>query len=623
MGHKIQTYKFGNQYEDLWSWLSSQQEDFRVITLPAPYPTKYVDQKQPAFSYDIMSLYPGKPNLYIGHIYSPKIIRFTFKNFYTLQTSNLGSFLGPENIKYIIFDKNKVSLSTDVNWINLFPDEYYSNDKISETLSKQKDFQLIKTIDNIDIYNNTDFIPHLYPANEMFLVVGNLDAIMSMINMENINMKSISVVFIDQLSPQELILLDGLPNQRVLVSEDNYIGVPLSLIDPKYNIKYIEYIKEKDPTKGWILFDWPWHDWYLQTSINNMIFTMSKSNIEIPFNVENKQDYDIYVKTLKSDRSSSLTFYVDDAEIGDIVTYKTGQEKIEWVSLKIKDIIGGQHNLKIKSGGGEEYIAGLFISPSEEILKAQKRALEMLDKKKVILVSELENWNCQYSHSKYYLFDKTEASLGKSCWLTEQKNKTLTHEVYIPKDGLYNITLRMWTNQSSFIGLKIENFNLETYVNETNKFYNYKVGNLSLNEGPHFVSVYTKDNKDFFVDQIVFEEQIKETQNEINFSFKKINPTKYEIEFDSKEPFYLVFSERNHQNWKIITQDNKEISNLPSFSFGNAYFLNYTGHNKMELAFLQQKKLDFILITNLLYFILLFIFILTRIQLTRSFFIRH
>lgn len=84
---------------------------------------------------------------------------------------------------------------------------------------------------------------------------------------------------------------------------------------------------------------------------------------------------------------------------------------------------------------------------------------------------------------------------------------------------------------------------------------------VHLEKGKHCLKKLTGEG--FEVEWVVLEPEDRgqkvEDRNEPNITFKKINPSKYEVQvLGAKEPFWLVLSESFHEKWKVFLKSNTE-----------------------------------------------------------------
>jgi hypothetical protein len=197
----LQTYDFGDQYEWLVNWLSNKPEDFRVLMLPAPHPTLYPRLKYPGR--DLMAMYAGKSTIYAAEgVSHPPFVGFLLKTLHTNRTMHLGKLLGISNVKYIILDMDKITTFGGYAF-NKFQWTHFTNEKLINTLNQQSDVHLIGRKGSILIYNNTEYLPHIFPVSKIGLVAGDLSTLISLSYTEKLKLNNLGLVFSNQLSPDD------------------------------------------------------------------------------------------------------------------------------------------------------------------------------------------------------------------------------------------------------------------------------------------------------------------------------------------------------------------------------------------------------------------------------------
>lgn len=78
--------------------------------------------------------------------------------------------------------------------------------------------------------------------------------------------------------------------------------------------------------------------------------------------------------------------------------------------------------------------------------------------------------------------------------------------------------------------------------------------------------------------------------NNINkVDFKKINPTKYIVYIDNKEPLYLIFNQLFNVNWKLQTKQNEVFEHYIANNYANGYKINKIGKYEIILEYTNQK----------------------------------
>ncbi|MBS7648711.1 hypothetical protein KEJ17_03570 [Candidatus Bathyarchaeota archaeon] len=391
LGGNMRTYNF-DQYRESWKWLYNNPKDFRVLMLPAPYPTLYPGQKYE--SEDIISHFAGKPSIYVGKITAPQFTLFLIKTLYENRTAYLSKLLGLANVKYIVFDTGKISTKT-AWWIpqKYFPSALFTNEKIISTLNQQESIKLIKSDGTIIIFNNTDYLPHVFPADQISLIAGDLSSLVSITYMESLKLESLGLIYVNQLSAEDIKILSNLPNVRIIVQDDYFLELVLSAVPKEYILRPIEYAVASSPFEGWCPYaDWYWYNWYYTAELDRLVFTFVKSNLTVPYALKQSKDYNVYLKTYFSPRASKITIYDGGLKIGEITTNALNELGFRWVNLDSARLNQGDHVLKIESGEGENIIASIAVVPKDVMEDAFESVNDLVRNKQVIWLSELEKW---------------------------------------------------------------------------------------------------------------------------------------------------------------------------------------------------------------------------------------
>lgn len=754
-GGKMQTYEFSKKYEQLWQRISSDPEDFRVLTLPAPYPTLYSDAKySPTPGYDMMSRYLGKDFLYYGKLYSPRLETFLIKTLYENRTEHLADLLSLSNIKYIIFDLNKSTTATDHGWAVNFPEMRFTNEKLIRTLQQQKHIEQLDVMDSILIFSNERYLDHIFPVGQVELFAGDLDGLVSLSYTENLDLKTLGLVFVNQLSKEDFITLSNLPNVEVIIQDGHFLDLVLTAASREYVLSPVQYALETSPDEGWTLMKWMWYRWHYQAPLERLAFTFVHSNLDIPYLAKQNGTHEIYLKLYFGPDASSINLYIDDSKIGEVITKKPSDVGFRWAYLGSVYLNQGDHDLRIESADGENAIASVAIVPKEAMDEAQRIVVEMMRDKRTIILSELDwsewdekeetplftplwdddevsPWTVAYGGSgtlgvPTVTIENTITKQGNSFfkftvpsggnygyaaidqmysspedwsnydalflwWYGENTGtkfavrledstggaqewrpvedwtgwKRLAFplrepEVYwetpanlsdivktriakyeagewyldrggidvlsaqtgfidvgvnasegfalstaftpiklsmsIPKQGFYTIYLRAVSDTlQSNVTLWVNSFESKIQVNSlSNGFQWYSVGETYLSEGSANISLFSEGGKRTYFDQLLIMEPSNSSMESasVKLTSQRINPTKHLIYAESSQPFYIFFSERYHNSWKIYLEDGTQIQSYPAYSFGNLFFINKTRNLKMTLEFEKQQLYD-------------------------------
>lgn len=134
---------------------------------------------------------------------------------------------------------------------------------------------------------------------------------------------------------------------------------------------------------------------------------------------------------------------------------------------------------------------------------------------------------------------------------------------------------------------------LDHYVMGTSYYFSERGWANRSNTTDFAFKIYSeKRTQDEWSYIIVDEKTLTRLALSRNFvSFQKINPTKYVIQVNASEPFFLIFGESYHQSW-IAYIDKQQVPNEYHFvanAFANSWYINKTGTCTITLEFWPQK----------------------------------
>lgn len=390
-GGSMQTYKFGDEYDQLWQWVSNEPESFRVFMLPAPYPTLYADAKYSSSpGYDLMARYIGKPFLYYGKGNFPQLTIFQIKTLYENRTEHLADLVSLSNIKYLILDLNKKTTTTDHGWAVNFPEMHFTNEKLIRTLQQQKNIEQFDAVDSTLIFRNENYSGQIFPVNQIGLFAGDLDGLVSLSYTENLSSKDSGLIFVNQLSTEDLITISNLPNVEIIIQDGHFLDLVLAAASREYVISPVQYALETSPDKGWTLMTWVWYKWHYQAPLEQLAFTFVPSTLNISYLANQNSTHEIYLKLYFGPDASNINLYIDDSMLGEVVTKKSSDIGFRWEYFGSAYLNQGDHNLRIESTDGENAVASVAIIPIEAMDEAQEMIASVMRDKRTIIFSELE-----------------------------------------------------------------------------------------------------------------------------------------------------------------------------------------------------------------------------------------
>lgn len=230
---QIQEYRFDNQSLALVDEYMKSNGDYRVLYAPMVQPLRYDHLAYDGI--DPMIAYSEKPT--IGNYVDPDFLKLVALFSY-LPSSNLTNVLKILSVRYVFFRNNYQSMVPsylDEGRLEIGGETYdirpiWTNTNLLETLMNQQDLNLTYQSENLLIFENKNYLPHIYPANVQILVNGSDKEMFDLLLSANISKADNPAIFLsNQLSKEQLNLIM------------NYSTVPVvtfSKINPtKYEVK--------------------------------------------------------------------------------------------------------------------------------------------------------------------------------------------------------------------------------------------------------------------------------------------------------------------------------------------------------------------------------------------------
>ncbi len=231
-------------------------------------------------------------------------------------------------------------------------------------------------------------------------------------------------------------------------------------------------------------------------------------------------------------------------------------------------------------------------------------------KKDKILVSQSNNWldvNLNL-HKKYSL-----GQVGNELYNPIDLTNSLVKIKIKPNEPLYNLGIHLflmdengiWTSQSPlYVGnftntSKVYEINLSTkdvtdinvkkikwiqigFENWNNHSLNYSLNlykNIEIKK--EILLIYIQSNKNK-----------TKISNNYNLSYKKINPTLWEVQVNTTKPFMLSFAESYDPLWEArVYKDGKliqKVQPVPLYGIINGFYINETGNLKIVIRYKPQ-----------------------------------
>lgn len=209
-------------YYSAKDWLSSENDDFRLLSLPAnAVIVDYLWSDGSRFrGYDfVMDLWQRPIVDFLAGDAKDEPIRFQalkplgqkqLRNIYPQIITDYKSMpiMRLMNIKYVL-------LHRDANW-QVF--DITSPEETKTILESQQKLSLYKSFGELDFYKINDFLPHLYATDKAFLVSGNLNSVFAVLAETNFLEKKPALLITDQMSDKEISQAMGNTNLAIFIN---------------------------------------------------------------------------------------------------------------------------------------------------------------------------------------------------------------------------------------------------------------------------------------------------------------------------------------------------------------------------------------------------------------------
>lgn len=562
-------------YSDVGRWLTDQGEDFRYFLLPEgqfPYQAY-------TWGYRGGEIYPDLISTACIHDHSQSdhtqsVINTALESTRRNTSRYVGKLLGLMGAKYVLVDRSVDSSFYDV------PEPIHYR----RVLSTQDGIVFDRDIGELSAYRNEWFVPLIYPSSTVTYVDGDIPALIPLTSLEGFGAGQ-AIFFSSQLSPaQNEKVLEELYNVLVYRSKEDCTLTPDSASSDfyvpsagRYSI-YVNVLSSYDKTLSYQV-----DDGEVEVVPRHVIDTS-----------ENFTTIKVADRTL-SEGTHRIAFILpgggdeNDFETGDLGDWTSRTTPDDAVGVTSSDSYSGSHS-------AEETLAG--FSSSASIFKFFKydgrspidlsvgmkivsrkspggayvylQGYDADDVERVrIIYHTYDNWDYETSRPKeieqtFYVLKIHVGDPAYDAWITVDRNAKEDFDAQFPGVwetlGLVRIrvALTSWCDgaiASRYDAVKVVSSGVYPPTNPVNHFF-----------------LFFGEPESGVVSSIAFE---------------RINPTKYRASVNAGEPFFLVFSESYHPQWRAYVEG-EELPNdlhLVANGYANAWYLNRTGNYKMVLEY--------------------------------------
>ena len=173
---QVQRYQLDNQNLTLINKYLNLNGDYRVLYLPMVQPFKYDGLTY--YGTDPEISYSEKPTIgnYIDSNFLNNVALFSY-----MPSSNLTNILNILSVKYVFLRndfESMVPLYLSEGQLSVENGSYdirpiWTNDNLFKNIQNQQNLKLLSSTENLSVFENNDFLPHIYPATIPIAVDGS------------------------------------------------------------------------------------------------------------------------------------------------------------------------------------------------------------------------------------------------------------------------------------------------------------------------------------------------------------------------------------------------------------------------------------------------------------------
>jgi len=570
----VGTVQIPAAYQELDTWLTSQNGDFRIAFFPpAVWATTYT--WAPLWFQDPLVALEARPTLVIKSeedlTQSASLTRWVYTALYSNRTDDWGKLLSVLGVKYLIvrLDADMPSDRSDLSAFSL-----------ANTLAawgNQDGLKLAKNFTSVLVYENTNQLPHIYEANGTSLIVGDRGSLISLTSM-NFNFNQYPAALLDDNVGLTDSLING--SQYVFFQGDPYWSLLVSSLGENYIVKSWDYAPvSANPTDQWVSGDLVWYlfNGSLNVSPDGYIYTAGTNTITIPLNVKESGDYRILAQVYDGlPGSQGIRFKIGSATDYVFTPTRSSDGSYEWLNVG-NSSLNRQSELQISGLGGPAAISKIAIVPEKAVNEVEQNVSNLLQGSatQVVYLFDDHAWN----YNSTALTVNPEASDGR---LIDLSNSSVETKFYAFNDNTYMLNLT-FQSPNEDVAVKVHVDNLVKDVKLSRRTGNFStevdIGPLILSQGYHNISIEAETG-----DARFNMATLSSCGDNVGSSFRSSNGSEipsYSMRSSSEyvinaKAGYLAFLEAGNGYWKLSGPDGASAQ-ICIFNYGTLFKVNESG----------------------------------------------
>ncbi len=569
-------------YQELNSWLANQDGDFRIAFFPpANWATNYIWAPR-EFLDPYVALQP-KPTVDLQSAQdltqSASLTRWVYSMLYSNRTSNWGKLLSILGVKYVI-----LRLDADMP-LNNSELSGFSLDNTLAAWSSQSGLQLEANFSSVRVYKTPNYLPTLYQADGLSIIVGDRGALTSLGNMK-FDFGQYPAVFADD----NIGLIDNLisDSSYIFYQGDPYWSLLTGYLDGEYVVKTWNYAPvSMKPTDKWVsgALTWYVHNGDVNAAPDGYIYTEGANKITIPLNAENSGKFRLLVQVYDGlPDSQGLEFTVDNSANYVFTPTRRVDGAYKWLDLGDQNL-NPESQLQTSNIGGSAAISKIAVIPESLISQATQNTSVLLKASNALEVYLFDDRAWNYSDAALVM--NPEANNGRLIALSKSSVQT---EFYVFNEGTYTMNLT-FQNPAEPASVKVQVDNMVRTVSLDQMLGSFTtdavLGPFTFAQGYHNISIDAESGDAMFNMAKIFNYA---SDSDMHFHNSTVaNIPEYTMQSGSEctvnvTSRYLAFLEAGNSYWKLYGP-NGATSPIRILNYGNLYAIEEP-NNQYTLKYL-------------------------------------
>lgn len=568
----MKPHELSSNFVQLNEWLEAESSAFKVIYYPLP----------PFWG-------SAKPTVNLAHpwVGLPYTWYWDFIDNALLEnhTARYGELLAPWNTRYVL-------LRTGI--LDAKPAQ-----EALAGLSAQEDLEKVKTFGPLYVFENHARSAQVRVTSHNLAVLGGLDNMISLAAIDEYSGADSAVIFLEQ-SPVNSSYLSA---ADILVSNQEGLDLPMSLLEDDYAVKPFEATVHHDPDTVWSkgtakdLIYTDWHEYLEERRIENyqfdydsgLVFTWAADRLDIPVKISQSGEYELLVRYLQNRDGGRIRIYLDGVLIEEIAA-ASQINRFRWETIGTVDLAPGRHTLTLENIDGFNAVNLLAVLPQGQMERYREQASYLVEDKGIIHIWEGES-ALRYSSATVSSEHGAEASGGRVLSISE--GSEAWRDIDILRSGTYALAVSL----DGEADISIDGQTVPVVSDNLGFAY---LAPLYLDEGKHRFEIEPSGNEPTHID-VVWLHSIQGVETVADIfaddestarviAWDKINPTQYQVSVSASKPFMMAFAEAYHPMW-VARLDGKEYQSVPLYSLVNGFWIEDTGELEITIEYKAQKWL--------------------------------